>query len=184
MIQSVNLVSEDAEIIRRRRYGVIKMSRGRFVSILFKPWPKVVSLPEVWLGRGFHRLGSDDRCWLFFNEPKSCPGYLSVPYVVSSKGGTLASFHGALEVLDEVARIKRSDAIVCEVSNPGISDRLLARWGWERHVPTSRRRHFIKRFYGEYPVVDPADAIDGLSSEFGGLSSNLPERCQSKPCVL
>jgi hypothetical protein len=54
-------------------------------------------------------------------------------------------------VLDEIARIKQTDAIVCDVRNARISDRLLRRWGWESHVPQSRRRHFIKRFYGEYP---------------------------------
>ena len=59
----------------------------------------------------------------------------------------------ALLVLDEIAKLKRTDAIVCEVSNWRISDRLLTRWGWESHLGESRRRHFIKRFYGDYTAV-------------------------------
>ena len=54
-------------------------------------------------------------------------------------------------MLDEIARIKGTDAIVAELSNLRISDRLARRWGWEPHVPSSRRRHYIKRFYGSYP---------------------------------
>jgi hypothetical protein len=54
-------------------------------------------------------------------------------------------------VLDEIARIKRSDAILAHVSNPQISDRLMWRWGWERHLVQSSKRQFIKRFYGVYP---------------------------------
>ena len=61
-----------------------------------------------------------------------------------------------LVILDEIARLKGTDAIVAEVRNLRISERLLRRWGWESHMPTSRRRHYIKRFYGTYP--DPQAA--------------------------
>jgi hypothetical protein len=58
-------------------------------------------------------------------------------------------------VLDEVARLKASDAILCDVWNWRISDRLLARWGWQPHKPDRWHRHFIKRFYGVYPPRRP-----------------------------
>jgi hypothetical protein len=54
-------------------------------------------------------------------------------------------------VLDEIARLKRSDALLCDVSNWRISERLMARFGWEPHCPSRWHRHYIKRFYGEYP---------------------------------
>ena len=83
------------------------------------------------------------------------PNYLALKYVVSHRETTLASFRGALRVLDEIARLKGVDALVCEASNPRISARLLRRWGWERHLPRSRRRHYIKRFYGQFPPPLP-----------------------------
>lgn len=79
---------------------------------------------------------------------------------MSSRYASFKTFRSSLIVLDEIARIKRIDAIVCEVRNLRISDRLLARWGWESHVPQSRRRHFIKRFYGTYPPPDAAWALN------------------------
>ena len=49
------------------------------------------------------------------------------------------------------ARIKRSDALLCDVASNRISDRLMRRWGWESHKPQRWHRNFIKRFYGQYP---------------------------------
>ena len=66
----------------------------------------------------------------------------------------LETFRRALTALDEIARIKRSDALLADVSNLRISDRLLARWGWVPHCPSRWHRHFIKRFYGSY---EPAE---------------------------
>jgi hypothetical protein len=68
------------------------------------------------------------------------------------EGGDLAERDR--ECRQDVA-IKRSDALLCDVLNERISDRLLQRWGWERHVLDSPRRHHIKRFYGEYPPAQP-----------------------------
>ena len=155
--QTVTHPDQQAAILRDRRYGVIEMLDGHLAGIHLRPWPKIVSLPEVWwLGGWDHWRLQADRCWVYYNQPLSCPNFLALRYIVSGRQGSLASLHGALEVLDEIARIKCTDAIVCDVSNTRISDRLLRRWGWERHVLHSRRRHHIKRFYGEYP--EPAGA--------------------------
>ena len=77
----------------------------------------------------------------------------ALKYVVSQRDCTLATIHEASNVLDRVARVKQSDAILCDVWNPRISDRLLARWGWEPHKPARWHRHYIKRFYGVYPAA-------------------------------
>ena len=152
LFTTVTDLERDADVLRRRRYGMIEMARGRLVGIHLRPWPKLVSLPEIiWIGTPFHRKTDGDRCWLYYNQPFRHRNFLALPYVVSTAKGSLASFHGALIILDEIARIKRSDAILCDATNQRISDRLFKRWGWEPHLPNSRRRHFIKRFYGEYP---------------------------------
>ncbi len=97
-----------------------------------------------------------DYCWLYYNQPCRHRRFLALKYIVSSRAATFRTVRSSLAILDEIARLKSTDAIVAEVRNLRISDRLLRRWGWESHVPTSRRRHFIKRFYGTYP--DPQTA--------------------------
>jgi hypothetical protein len=73
--------------------------------------------------------------------------------MVSGRGTKLRTVCRALEALDAIARIKRSDAILCDVANWRISREILARWGWEPHCPSRWHRHYIKRFYGIYPGV-------------------------------
>jgi len=96
---------------------------------------------------------------LYYNQPCRHRRFLALKYIISGYGATFRTFRSALIILDEIARLKRTDAIVAEVRNLRISDRLLARWGWESHMPTSRRRHFIKRFYGSYPDPQAAWAL-------------------------
>jgi hypothetical protein len=71
--------------------------------------------------------------------------------MVSTRDCRYATAYGALAVLDEIARIKRSDAILLDACNRRISERVLARWGWEPHTSDRQHRNFIKRFYGVYP---------------------------------
>ena len=142
----------DREVLRRRRYGVIEMAAGQLVGITLRPWPKIVTLGETILrGNSFHRQQEGDRCWLYYNQPRHYPDFLALTYVLSTRQCRLATFHGALDVLDEIARLKGTDALLCDAANSRISDRLLARWGWQPHCPSRWHRNFIKRFYGAYP---------------------------------
>ena len=153
-----------AAALRRRRYGVIEVATGRLERIRLRPFPKLISLPGVrldeWLSHGRR---SGDRCWVYYNQPRSSPSFLAVVHVVSTAGTSYRTLRLAASVLDEIARIKRSDAIVCHVANDRISDRLLTRWGWEPHAPRLRGRNFIKRFYGQYPAVQPLETVLGES---------------------
>jgi hypothetical protein len=148
-------LADDADLLRQAPYGMVEIVDGQLQRIVLRRWPKLISLPEVWwLGSRYHERCAGDRCRLYYNQPRSCPNYLALKYVVSSRAATFSSLRRALAVLDEIAWLKQTDAIVCEAYNLRISDRLATRWGWERHYPTSRRRHFIKRFYGHYPGRD------------------------------
>ncbi len=140
------------ETLRRGRYGVIEIRRGRLWAVHLRLWPRMVTVVDAeWLGRRYHQSRPGDRCLLYYNQPRRCPSFLALVFVVSGRGCTFATFRRSLEVLDEVARLKRSDAIVCDAWNGRISDRLLARWGWEPHKPQRWHRNYIKRFYGVYP---------------------------------
>lgn len=130
---------------------MIDVSVGRLVAVRQRLWPKSISRLGVWW-QNFrsHARRRGDYCRLYYSQPAGMPRYLALKFVVSRRDTTLKTFRGALRVLDEIARIKGSDAIVCEAGNSRISDRLLRRWGWEPHVPSNRRRHYIKRFYGNF----------------------------------
>ncbi len=145
--ESITNIDSATEVVRCRRFGVVDSQRGALTAIHFRPLPKLASLPEAWFDR-FARnwRRKEDRCWVYFNEPRSCPGYLTLAYLLSSTGTSLATVQAALKALDEIAKIKRSDAIVCDASNLRLTDRMLARFGYEKHAPKLCGRHFIKRF--------------------------------------
>ena len=156
--ETITDLIRDADRLRSRSHGLIEVADERLVRVVLRPWPKTISLLDVLFDRAVrHRLRPGNRCQLYFNQPASSPDYLTLRYVVSSADTTLGTFHGALEVLDEIARIKRSQAIVCDASNRRISARLLARWGWEPHCPGRWHRHYIKRFYEGHaaPLSNP-----------------------------
>src|SRR3569623_414125 len=151
--ETVSDLYAQADVVRRRPYGVIEVAAGRFDRLRLRPFPKLSTPLDLLLRSNHaHRRHQGDRCWLYYNLPRKHRNFLALKLVFSSQNATLASFHGALEVLEEVAQIKQIDALLCDVANTRISDRLLARWGWEPHKPQRWHRNYIKRFYGEYPV--------------------------------
>jgi hypothetical protein len=153
LFESIADLENDAEQIRQRRYGVIETAAGRLVAVHLRPWPKLLSRREVWpVGSRYHARGPADRCLLYYNQPLRFPSFLALKYVVSTEGTRYATFRASLAVLDAIASIKRSDALLCDAANSRISDRLLRRLGWEPHRPQRWHRNFIKRFYGEYPT--------------------------------
>lgn len=140
------------ERIRAGRYGVIETVGGKLHAVHLRPWPKLVSLPELWpLGPRFHAKGDADRCLLFYNQPWRMPNFLALKYIVSTAGTSYATFRAALTALDAIAELKRTDAMVCDAGNIRLSDRLMARFGWEPHKPQRWHRNYIRRFYGSYP---------------------------------
>ncbi len=156
LFEKVSTLADDPDLLRRRRYGVIEIVDERLVRIVLRPWPRLVSLPEIhgW-GRWQHAHRPGNRCRLYYNQPWRHGNFLALKYVQSTRDATLRTFRLSLLVLDEIARLKGTDAIVTEVANLRISARLLQRWGWAPHLESSGRRHYIKRFYGRYPAAEP-----------------------------
>lgn len=151
-IETIPDLFAQADLLRRRRYGVIEFADGRFRRIRLRWFPKIISASEIWfLGMTFHNRRAGDRLWLYYNQPLRHSNYLVLKYVVSTRQGSLASLVRALDVLDELARLKGSDALLCDAANGRLSPRLMQRYGWIPHCPSHWHRHFIKRFYGTYP---------------------------------
>ena len=102
-----------------------------------------------------HRCRRGDRIRIYYNQPRRFRNFLVLRYAVSARETSMATLCRALAALDEIARLKQSDAILCEASNWRISRECLARFGWAPHCPARWHRHYIKRFYGEYPDREP-----------------------------
>jgi hypothetical protein len=152
LLETITDLNEGAGSLRRRRYGLIEVVDGRFHRVRLRPLPKLANALEMLLlGRWQHEYWPGDRIRLYYNQPWRCPNFLALTYAVSARDTSMQSACRALDVLDAIARLKRSDALLCDAANWRISARLLGRWGWEPHCPSRWHRHFIKRFYGNYP---------------------------------
>ncbi len=144
-------LTQSEETLRRRHYGVIEAQDGRLKRIVLRPFPKFVTVPGViLLGGLMHRHLQGDRCLLYYNQPQRFPNFLVLKYVQSGREGSLASLMRVLETVDAIARIKRCDALLCDVANWRVSIAIMSRGGWQPHCPSPWHRHFIKRFYGVY----------------------------------
>ena len=154
LFETITDLTEDAETLRRRHYGVVEVADDRFRRVLLRPFPKIVSLPDTLLFGGTrHQRLPGDRIRLYFNRPRRYPNFLVLKYAESTRETSLGTITRALAVLDEIARLTSSDALLCDVSNWRITSRLLNRLGWTPHCRSRFHRHYIKRFYGNYPTV-------------------------------
>lgn len=165
LFETITDIAANVDKIKSRSYGMIEIEDEQLVAIQLRPWPKLISAVEAaWIGGWKHRRDKKNRCVLYYNQPMAHQNFLTLAYVQSTLGTSYASFRQSLMVLDHVAMIKGSDAILCEVTNLRISDRFLRRMGWERHMENSKKRHWIKRFYGDYQnVAQPCQQAAELS---------------------
>lgn len=152
LYETVTDINAEAEVVRRRRFGVIEAVDGEFRRVIFRPWPKWISIPEVlFLSAWIHRRRRRDRCLLYFDQSWRQPNYLAVKYLLTYGGTSYASVVAARRAVDDVARVKGSDALVCQVSNKRLNGRIMKRWGWEPLNDSPRCTLYVRRFYGEYP---------------------------------
>jgi len=159
-----------ADVIRARSYGVIETVDGRFRCLRFRPFPKIVTLADVaCFGRWQHAHSRGNRCRLYYNQPRGHRNFIALKYAVSTRDCTLATIRAALAALDDVARLKGTDALLADAMSWRISDRLLKRWGWHPHCPSRWHRHCIKRFYGDYPPSRFLSAISYQPTAFRQL---------------
>jgi hypothetical protein len=159
-IETIDGFATGCERIRAHRYGVIETAAGELRAVHLRPWPKLLALPEVLpLGANYHLRGEKDRCLLYYNQPRRVGNFLALKYIVSTFGTTFRTFRAALTALDAIAEIKQIDAIVCDAGNIRLSDRVMARLGWEPHKPQRWHRNFIRRFYGAYPLGGDAAVL-------------------------
>lgn len=142
----VTSLAHEADRLQRRGCGVIETACGRLERIVLRPFPKIVTaLGSRLFGRLEHRLRRGNRCRLYFNQSRRCPQFLALCYVVTTRDADYATFRAALTALDDLARLRGIDALLCDAANLRLSDRFLARLGWVPHAPMPGHRNFIKR---------------------------------------
>ncbi|MEO8269069.1 MAG: hypothetical protein ABI557_05080 [Aureliella sp.] len=153
-LSAVTDVAASAALLRSRRSGQIVTQAGRLRAIYGRWWPYAGNLLQAkWDAR--LRPMAGDRCELFYHQSGAEGGFLTLAYVRSGKSTSVSTCYAATLVLDEIARLKQSGAMVCHVANGRISHRLLERWGWQAHCLQWKGRHYIKRLYGNYPSIAP-----------------------------
>lgn len=147
LLETITDLDAGSDTLLRRRYGVIETSGGRLVRVTLRPWPHLLSLRELWpLGDRWRPAGPEDRCRLYYNQPRGHDTFLALRYVACTAGASYATFRAALRTLDQIAAIKGSHALLCDAANQRLSDRFLRRMGWEPHAPMRGRRNWIRRF--------------------------------------
>ncbi len=152
IIETVRVVKSEQETLKRRSYGMIEALHGKLHRIQLRPWPKIASLVEAhWIRAMKSKRHQPDVCRLYYNQPIGHRNFLALTYIESSLNTSVQTVSAALNVLDQIAYIKQSDALIAEVTNRRITDRLLSRLGWQRYMEQKRQRHWIRRFYGAYP---------------------------------
>ncbi len=154
-LSRVSHVAHGAGLLRQRSCGRIVTSGGRLEAVYGRWWPHLGNMLQVLWDVNLRTMPAD-RCELYYHQPLSSPGFLTLSYVHTGPATSLATLYAATLVLDEIARLRQAQALVAHLTNDRISDRLMNRWGWQPHCLQWSGRHFIKRFYGEFPPIRPA----------------------------
>ncbi len=147
--ETVTDLDESREILRQHCHGVIDVREGRLRAINLRPWPKLISLAGVAWGHFSHCYIPGNRMRLYYDQPRNYPNFLALKFAISSRDTTLKTALLALKLLDKIAEIKQSDALLMDATNFRLSSRMLARFGWKPHAPSRWHRNYIKRLYLE-----------------------------------
>ena len=119
LFDSITDLTCAANTLRQRRYGVIEVVNGRFQRVLLRPlaqdsdWPGGALAGPEWL----HRWRRGDWLLLYYNQPWRFPQLLGTGTMAGFPAGKTdrRSVRVGLEALDEIARRKNSDALLCDV---------------------------------------------------------------------
>ncbi len=141
--QEVDLLSPLKKLVRG--HAMIESKSGVPFRIVGRALPRWPSLMDVYIDRTWKRL-PDDCCRIYYNHPRSNPDYTILAYACSGRRTSLATLRAGLTILEQVAILVGNRAIVCQSTNPRISNRILKHFGYVQHVPHLKGRNYIKRF--------------------------------------
>lgn len=140
----VTSIEGNAERIRSCNYGELELFDGKLLGIYPRWWPRIASKWESLRDSTIRSLPSDF-CRAYYAFPKRTPGYMSVLYARSGPNTQYKTLYRAVVVVDEIAKLRDSHAIVCQMIHLRVSERLMNRWGYVRHASALGDNHYIKR---------------------------------------
>ncbi|MCY2986239.1 MAG: hypothetical protein NTY15_21640 [Planctomycetota bacterium] len=143
-LPSVDSIDGHRDRIQSWRYGEVELSNGELVALYPRWWPRVGSQWESWQD-SYHRTLPTDWCRAYYAFPRRAPGFMSVLYARSGPGTQYKTISRAVSAMDEIARIRDSQAIVCQMVSERGTERLMKRWGYVRHAFSLGDNHYIKR---------------------------------------
>ncbi|MFN9419593.1 MAG: hypothetical protein ACK56W_00205 [Pirellula sp.] len=88
---------------------------------------------------------SNGECRFFYSFPWRTPGFMAVHYMTSGDQTSYRTLLLGVQVLEEIARSRKSIAIVCQAYSDRLSERLMHRWGYVRHALSLGDNHYIRR---------------------------------------
>ena len=141
---NVASVVGNVDRVRGWSYGELELSNGELLGIYPRWWPKLASQWESFHDSYLRNLPADF-CRVYYAFPRRAPGFMSVLYARSGPNTQYKTLYKAVVVTDEIAKLRNSDAIVCQTISPRASERLMNRWGYVRHAFVLGDNHYIKR---------------------------------------
>lgn len=129
---------------KKWRYAQIELCDGQLIAIVGRWWPWIGSQWNVWHDAYFRPL-RPDFCRFFYAFPIRAPGFMSVLYCQSGPRTQYKTFHQGVILLDQIARIHRAQAIVCQAASHRFNERVMRRLGYERHALHLGDNHYIRR---------------------------------------
>lgn len=91
------------------------------------------------------RSASNGECRFFYSFPWRTPGFMAVNYMTSGEQTNYRTMLLGVQILEQIARHKKSNAIVCQAYSDRLSERLMHRWGYVRHALSIGDNHYIRR---------------------------------------
>ena len=70
---------------------------------------------------------------------------MAINYLTSGEQTSYRTLLLGVQVLEEIARSRKSIAIVCQTYSDRLTERLMNRWGYVRHALSLGDNHYIRR---------------------------------------
>ena len=138
-------LQNEQERIRTCRYGEVVLRGAHLEAIYPRWWPRIASQWDV-VRDDYVRTLAPDECRFFYSFPRSSPGFMTLNYALTGPSTRYQTIRRAVGIADDIAAIKKANAIVCQAFNKRVTESIMNRWGYVRHAAGLGDNHYIKRF--------------------------------------
>jgi hypothetical protein len=130
--------------IARWRYGEVETCEGQVTGLYARWWPRIGSELDVAMDNYLSQL-RENSARFYYAFPLRSPGYMTILYAHSGPRTSYATLYRGIETMDAIAKLRRTNAIVCQATNAKLEERTMNRWGYVRHALALGDNHYIKR---------------------------------------